>query len=133
MCLLKDVNCDMAEKFDEGREYVYFHETDCQIVNYWKKKNNCRTLVLYEDENNNKQLVDKRGFPAVSILLPQPLFKEIGNVWAGASDKSGTYAESSLIQKLHSCSNFREYELTFNQLSDVGYPKEILNSVPRPE
>ena len=115
---------------DDGRD-VYFPTSDCSLVRHWMNEHGAEVKVAW--------IPKQGGIP----LLHDPKWDIIGSgpgqeytkgptVWAVPRSTKGACDEARLIQRLVSPASARDYQESRRNLSNAGYPDDVLDAAPIP-
>ena len=121
---------DMVEFGNNGEE-IYVKKTDCPLVKHWARKYQARVKVAWIPKLGPPLLFDF-GVEHVAFMAPGSEVEKGDMVWAVPSSTMGVLHDASLIKRLVSAVSVEDYYGIRRNLSEAGYPDDILDVVPSP-
>ena len=125
-----------AVDFKDNGEYIYFKKTDCSLVKHWATKYDAKEKMEWIPEVSGTlvgepELSDPDVEHIISIV-PGPELRKGDTVWAVPSSTMGASSDASLIERLVSTASAKDYEEIRRNLSEAGYPDDVLDAAPTP-
>ena len=122
----------MVEFKDNGKE-IYVKKGDCPLVRYWASKHGAKMKVVWIPKEGGGPLLFDSDIEYVSSIAPDQELEKGDTVWAVPSSKTGAFRDACLIERLLSTANAKDYDEIRRNLSESGYPGDVLDAAPTPD
>ena len=121
----------MVEFKDDGRE-IHVKKSDCSLIQYWASKYGAKVKVAWAPKEGGSPLLFDPDVEQVASMAPSPELEKGDTVWAVPSSTMGAFRDASLIERLVSTASAKDYEEIRRNLSEAGYPDDVLDAAPTP-
>ena len=113
-------------KFTDDGQWVYVKGSECPPVKYWQKKYGAKVTVARMPEGGGFPIIDDPGWePLGSRTLDEGSEKGF-TVWVVPHSTERAYYEGTLIERLVSPANAKDYKDVRRKLSEAGYTDKVL-------
>ena len=116
---------------DDGSE-IHVKKSECPLVRYWASKYGAEVKVAWipKGGGGGPLLFD---YDCVVPVVPGQGLEKGDTMWVVPSDTMGASRDANLIERLLSTANTRDYEEICRNLSEAGYPDDVLDGAPTPD
>jgi len=126
MCFTPDV-----VGFADDGKWIYVKKTDCPLVDYWARRHQADETVALAQKARPPIVLDP-GEEFVASMAPGSEIEGEDTVWVVPSSTMGAFREASLIKRLVFAVSAKDNREIRRGLSEIGYPDDILDTVPSP-
>jgi hypothetical protein len=114
---------------DDGNE-IYVKKSECPLVRYWASQYRAKVKVAWIPRAGGcPRLFDP---DCVVYMAPGQELEKGDTMWAVPSSTMGAFRDANLIERLLSTANAKDYEEIRRNLSEAGYPDDVLDTAPTP-
>ena len=121
----------MVEFKDDGRE-IHFKKSDCPLVRYWASKYGAKVKMAWIPKEGGSPLLFDPDVEHVASMASGLKLEKGDTVWAVPSSTMGAFRDASLIERLVSTASAKDHEEIRRNLSEAGYPDDILDAASTP-
>jgi hypothetical protein len=121
---------------DDGKE-IYVKKSECPLVRYWASQYRAKVKVAWIPKEGGRPLlsdpdVQYPDVEYVASMAPGQEFEKGGTMWVVPSSTIGAFRDANLIERLLCTANAKDYEEIRRNLSEAGYPDDVLDTAPTP-
>jgi hypothetical protein len=117
--------------FENDGEEIYVKKSECPLARYWASKYGAKVKVAWLPKGGGAPLLFDSDY--VTSIVPGQGLEKGDTVWAVPSSTTGAFHDASLIEHLLSTTNAKDYKEIRRNLSEAGYPDDVLDAVPTPD
>lgn len=119
----------MAMFKDDGRE-IYVKESECPLIQFWASKYGAKVKVAWIPKGGGSPLLFDSEY--VASVAPGQELEKGDSMWTVPSSTMGAFHDANLIERLLSTADAKDYKEIRRNLSEVGYPDDVLDAAPTP-
>lgn len=122
---------EMVTVKDDGRE-VYIKKSECPLVRCWASKYGAKVKVAWIPKGGGCPVLFDPDVEYITSMTPDQELEKGDTMWAVPSSTMGAFRDASLIERLLSTTNAKDYKEIRRNLSEAGYPDDVLDAAPTP-